>query len=172
MAAPPPVPRPTWTRRAPGWAFAAFFASLIVLTYLAVFDYNRGDLVTTGYLAGLASVVPVLVVVAVYHLVPLWAIPVPLPVEAVAGVLSAATRDRRVEAVEDRQGPFARCVSVVRFEAPACTVGWFPMSQAAQAAPAHPRSTVVLRPETRDRKALAEFRETLARALLERTSTA
>ncbi len=166
MAA-PPVSRPAWTRRIPGWAFAAFFLSLVVLTYFAVYYYNANDLVSAGYLAGLASVVPVVLVVAIYYLVPVWAIPVPLPADGVARALARAAHDVPVEPVPERQGAFARCVSVVRFAAPACTVGWYPMPESEKPVSPGPHSNVVLRPESRDRKALAAFRDALARSLLE-----
>ena len=166
MDARPPVRRPTWTRRVPGWAFLLFFVSLILFTYFAVYAWNKGDLVTTAYLAALASIVPVLLVGLVYVALPVWAIPVPLPVEEVAQALSRAARDRRVRPVESREGPFARCVSVVRYEAPPCTVGWYPSPVAGNAMRTAPQSIVVLRPETRDRRALAAFREALARSLL------
>ncbi len=161
---PAPVSRPTWTRRVPGWAFLLFFLSLIVLTYFAVYYYNANDPVAAGYLAGLASVVPVLLVLAAYAFIPVWAIPVPLPVEEVAKALDRAARDRPVEPVSERQGAFARCVSVVHFRAPACTVGWYLMPESEKPASPLPHSTVVLRSETRDRKALAAFRDALARA--------
>ena len=167
MAAAPPVPRPTWTRRGAAWSFLLFFVSLIVLTYFAVYYSNKGDLVMTGYLAGLASVVPILVVIAPYYLFPVWAIPVPLSVEAVAQALARATEGRRAEPVAEREGSFARCVSVVRFDAPRCTVGWYGHAIPALATSLPPQTTVVLKPETRDRRALAAFRETLARSLLE-----
>lgn len=170
--APTPVPRPTWTRRVPGWAFLLFFVSLIALTYFAVYYYNANDLVSAGYLAGLASVVPVVLVLAVYYLVPLWAIPVPLPVDEVAKALDRAARDVPLEPVSDRQGAFARCVSVVHFKAPACTVGWYLMPESEKPASPLQHSTVVLRPETRDRKALAVFREALASAFREAAAPA
>ncbi len=166
MAA-PPVSRPAWTRRVPGWAFAAFFLSLIVLTYFAVYYYNANDLVSAGYLAGLASVVPVVLVIAIYYVVPVWAIPVPLPVDRVAQALARAARGVPVEPVSERQGAFARCVSVVRFAAPACTVGWYPMPESEKPPAPGPHSNVVLRPESRDRRALAAFRDALARSLQE-----
>lgn len=170
--APTPAPRPTWTRRVPGWAFLLFFVSLVGLTYFAVYYYNANDPVSAGYLAGLASVLPVLLVLAVYYFVPVWAIPVPLPVDGVAEALGRAAPDVPVEPVSDREGAFARCVSVVRFRAPACTVGWYLMPESEKPASPLPHSTVVLRPETRDRKALAAFREALARALLEAAAPA
>ncbi len=167
MASTPPVPRPTWTRRIAAWSLLLFFASLIVLTYFAVYYSNKGDLVTTGYLAGLASVVPILLVLGPYYLVPIWGIAVPLNVEEVARALAHASEDRGPEPVAEREGPFARCVSVVRFDRPACTVGWYAMPAPIQGVRGPSNTTVVLQPRTRDRKALASFREALARALLE-----
>lgn len=163
--APAPVCRPTWTRRVPGWSFLVFFVSLILLTYLAVYFYDVNDLVSAGYLAGLASVVPVLLVVVVYYALPLWAMPVPLSTEELGTALAAATHSLRSESVADRKGAFAHCVSVVRFESPDCLVGWYRTPESQQRAAGHPRSTLVLRARTRDRKALAAFRETLARSL-------
>src|SRR5574337_78393 len=167
MAPPPSLPIPTWTRRIQGWSFLVFFVSLVVLTLAAVEVWNAGDLVMSGYLAGLASVVPLLLVVLVYYGLPLWGITVPLSSGAVAEALASAARDRTVEPVAEREGPFARCVSVVRFEDPSCTVGW--STDPAPMSGLHPRAVtvVVLRPETRDRKALAAFREALARSLVE-----
>jgi len=167
MPAVPPVPRPTWTRRVAAWSILLFFVSLIVLTYFAVYYSNKGDLVTTGVVAGLASVVPLLLVVVPYYVTPIWAIPVPLTSEDVAQALARATPGLRAEPVGDREGPFARCVSVIRFDEPACTVGWYAMEFAAKPVAGAARTTVVLRPRTRDRKAVAAFRETLARSLLE-----
>ena len=166
----PPVPRPTWTRRVAAWTFLLFFVSLILLTYFAVYYSNRGDLVTTGYLAGLASVVPVLFVLVPYYFLPVWAIPVPMAPDGVAAALSRATEGLRADPVAEREGAFTRCVSVVRFREPRCTVGWYPMAELPGALERGPRSTVVLRPASRDRKALAAFRETLARALLDAPS--
>lgn len=170
--APTPVSRPTWTRRVPGWAFLLFFVALIALTYFAVYYYNANDPVSAGVLAGLASVVPVLLVLVVYAIVPVWAIPVPLPVDDVAKALDRATHDRPVEPVSEREGAFARCVSVVRFRAPACTVGWYLMPASEKPSSPLPHSTVVLRSETRDRKALAAFRDVLARAFGEAAAPA
>ncbi len=163
----PPVPRPTWTRRVAAWSFLLFFVSLMLLTYFAVYYSNKGDLVTTGYLAALASVIPILFVLVPYYVFPIWAIPVPLPPEGVAAALSRATEGIRADPVGERDGPFARCVSVVRFDTPACTVGWYSVPLPPHPPPDAPRSTVVLRPASRDRRALAAFRETLARSLLE-----
>ena len=163
----PPVPRPTWTRRVAAWSFLLFFGSLMLLTYFAVYYSNKGDLVTTGYLAGLASVVPVLCVLVPYYVFPIWAILVSLPPEGVAAALTRATEGFPAHAVGEREGPFARCVAVVRFEKPACVVGWYPMPAFPGPVPESLRCTVVLRPGSRDRRALAAFRETLARFLLE-----
>jgi hypothetical protein len=165
-----PVPRPTWTRRVPGSVFLLFFVSLIALTYFAVYYYNANDLVSAGYLAGLASVVPVFLVIAAYYAAPVWALPVDLPVEGVAKALDRATHSLSVEPVAERKGAFARCVAVVRFQAPSCTVGWYLMPDSEKPASPLPHSTVVLRSETRDRKALAAFRDTLARAFGEAES--
>ena len=166
MAAPPPIPRPTWSRRVAAWSFLLFFVSLITLTYFAVYYSNKGDLVTTGYLAGLASVVPILLVHLPYNASPVWGLAVPLTVEDVAQALSRATQDRRAAPLAEREGPFSRCVAVVRFDAPACTVGWYALPVPAGPSSVRPTTTVVLRPETRDRKAVAAFRETLADSLL------
>lgn len=167
MAPVPPVPRPTWTRRVAAWSVLMFFVSLIVLTYFAVYYSNRGNHEMAGYLAGLASVVPLLFVIVPYYATPIWAIGVPLSVEDVARALAQATTGLPAEPVAEREGSFARCVSVVRFGEPACTVGWYGMSFASVPAPGTPTVTVVLRPHTRDREALAAFRETLARSLLD-----
>lgn len=166
MAASPPVPRPTWSRRAPGWVFALFFVSLIALTYIAVYFYNVNDLVSAGYLAGLASVVPAALVVLVYYLVPLWAIAVPLSAETVATVVAGAARGAAVAPVEERTGGFGRCVAVVRLDVPACKVGWYPEPGSDARGAIRAQSMVVLRPQTRDRKAMAAFRDALARSLL------
>ena len=161
-----PVPRPTWTRRVPGWAFLLFFVSLILLTYFAVDFSNRGDPVTTGYLAALASVVPLLLVVLVYVGRPLWAMHLPLEVDALARTLAQATAGRAVHPVAEREGPFAKCVSVVRFDEPPCTIGWqeLPSLRGAKGPPE--RTVLLFRPEARDRKALAAFRRSLAEALV------
>jgi len=161
----PSVPRPTWTRRVPGWSFLLFFVSLTLLTYLAVDFWNRGDPVTTGYFAGLASVVPIVLVALVYYGRPLWAIHVPLEADAVAKVLAEATAGRPVRPVAGREGPFARCVSVVRFDEPACTLGWQELPSPTQAVVLRERTILLLRPEGRDRKALAAFRRSLAESL-------
>lgn len=166
MAAAPPVLRPTWTRRVAAWTLLGFFGCLIALTFAAVYTSNAGDSITTGYLAGLASVVPILFVAVPYYATPVWAIQVPLGVDGVAHALARATYGLRVEPVAAREGPFARCVSVVRFDTPPCLVGWYPMAPVPIAAKAR-STTVVLGPRTRDRKAIAAFRERLARALLE-----
>lgn len=160
-----PVPRPSWTRRVPGWAFLLFFASLFVLTYFAVVYSNRNDPVMSGYLAGLASVVPILLVALVYVGRPVWAMHLPLGVDGVAQVLAQATAGRAVHPVAEREGPFAKCAAVVRFDAPACTVGWqeLPLLRGAQGPPE--RTIILFRPEGRDRKALAAFRRSLAESL-------
>ena len=167
MAAVPPVPRPTWTRRVPGWAFLVFFLSLIVLTYLAVDAWNRGNLVLAGYLAALASVAPILLVVVIYYLRPVWAMPVPLGAEEVARALAHATAGRSVHPLAEREAPFANCVSVVRLDEPACTIGWFIHAAPPKSVATRERVTVVLRSEPRDRKALAAFRQALADSLAE-----
>lgn len=167
MVAAPPVVRPTWTRRVAAWSILGFFVSLIALTFAAVYTSNAGDLVTTGYLAGLASVVPILFVAVPYYATPIWATLVPLNVEEVAQALARGTRDLRAEPIPAREGPFLRCVSVVRFDAPPSIVGWYPMPDPAPTPHAVAATTVVLRPRTRDRKAMAAFRERLARSLSE-----
>lgn len=162
MPAAPRAPQATWTRRVQGWSFLLFFLSLIVLTVAAVEFWNAGDMVTTGFVAGLASVLPLLLVVVAYYAVPLWGISVPLPPESVAAVVAAASPRQNVEPVREPAGAFARCVSVVRLTAPGCTVGWLPEPEVA----AVRRGTVVLlKPESRDRKALAAYRESLADSL-------
>lgn len=161
-----PVPRPTWTRRVPGWVFLLFFVSLIVLTYYAVVYSNRGDPVTAGYLAAAASVVPIVLVAAVYVGRPLWAMHLPLGVDAVARVLGEATAGRTVHPVAERDGPFAKCVSVVRFETPACILGWQELPSIPGAKGNPERTILILRPEARDRKALAAFRRSLADSLI------
>lgn len=166
MAAAPPVVRPTWTRRVAAWTLLGFFGSLIALTFAAVYTSNAGDPITTGYLAGVASVVPILFVAVPYYATPIWAILVPLEADGVAQALARATSGLRVEPVAVREGTFARCVSVVRFDTPPCTVGWYPMADRSTT-PQTGSTTVILRPRTRDRKAVAAFRERLARALLE-----
>lgn len=165
MAAPSSVLPPTWTRRVQGWSFLVFFLSLIILTFVAVEFWNAGDLVMSGYFAGLASVAPLLLVALAYYAAPLWGISVPLPPDAVARAVADALGGRKVEPVAERHGPFARCVSVVRFDEPACVVGWSEVPTFTKAASPPSGSTLVLRPESRDRKALASFRESLARAL-------
>ncbi len=167
MAPVPPVSRPTWSRRIAPWTVLMFFVTLIVLTYFAVYYSNKGDPQTAGYLAGLASVVPVLLVVVPFYATPIWGIPVSLKEEEIANALARATPGLRAVPVAEREGPFSRCVSVVRFEAPACTVGWYKMEYPANVAQSLPRATVVLRPHTRDRTAVAAFRERLAASFLE-----
>ncbi len=161
-----PVPRPSWTRRVPGWVFLLFFVSLIVLTYYAVVYSNLGDPVSAGYLAAAASVVPILVVAAVYVGRPLWAMHLPLGVDGVARVLAEATAGQTVHPVAEREGPFAKCVSVVRFETPACTVGWQELPSVPGVKGTTERTILILRPEARDRKALAAFRRSLADSLV------
>jgi hypothetical protein len=165
MAASSLVLPPTWTRRVQGWSFLVFFVSLIVLTFVAVEFWNARDLVMSGYFAGLASVAPLLLVALAYVAVPVWGISVPLPPDAVARAVADAAGGRPVEPVAEREGPFARCVSVVRFDEPACLVGWSEMPAYLKAASPPSGSILVLRPESRDRKALAGFRESLARSL-------
>ncbi len=164
MSAAPPVPRPTWTRRVAAWSILGFFVSLIVLTYAAVDVWNAGDLVASGYLAGLASAVPVLLVLVPYYATPIWGITVPVSVEDVAAALARASVGRHAEPLEAREGAFARCVAVIRFDDPPCTVGWYPTPVAPGPA-AFPQTVVVLQPRRGNRKALAEFREAVARAL-------
>jgi hypothetical protein len=160
------VARLTWTRRVPGWAFLLFFVSLIVLTYFAVDFSNRGDPVTAGYLAGLASVVPIVLVAGVYYGRPLWAVHLPLDVDAVARTLAAATAGSSVHPVAEREGPFAKCVAVIQFERPACTVGWQELPGLPGVQGPRDRTILLLRPEARDRKAQAEFRRSLAESLV------
>jgi len=160
-----PVPRPTWTRRVPGWAFLLFFVSLIVLTYLAVDFSNRGDPVTTGYLAGLASVVPIALVALVYVGRPVWAMHLPLDGDGVARALAQATAGRAVHPVAEREGPFTKCAAVVRFEEPTCTVGWQELPSLPGTKGTPERTLLIFRPESRDRKALAAFRRSLAESL-------
>ncbi len=156
---------PTWTRRVQGWSFLVFFVSLIALTFVAVESWNLGDLVLTGYFAGLASVAPLFLVVLIYYAVPVWGLSVSLPPEAVAGALASASEGRAVEPVAEREGPFARCAAVVRYRDPACTVGWSLEPVAGKGLPTHEGTLVVLRPEDHDRKAQAALRERLARSL-------
>ena len=165
MAATPSAPAPTWTRRVQGWSFLLFFVSLIVLTFAAVEFWNAGELVMSGYFAGLASVAPLLLVALAYFAAPVWGISVPLPPDAVARAVADAAGGRTVEPVAEREGPFARCVSVVRFEEPACVVGWSEIPRFVKAVSPPSGSIVILRPESRDRRALASFRESLAQSL-------
>lgn len=167
MAATPRAPAPAWTRRVQGWSFLLFFVSLIVLTFLAVEFWNARNLEMSGYFAGLASVVPLLLVVLVYYALPVWGISVPLAPGAIADAFAFAARGRAVVPVPEREGPFARCVAVVHFEDPACTVGWTAEAPSAKATSTGGGSIVVLRPETPDRKAVAALRESLREALLQ-----
>ncbi len=161
---PPPVVRPRWARRVPGWSLAAFFVVLIVFTYLAVESWNRGDLEATTYLTLVASAGPLVVIALAYYLWPTWAYSIPLTEAEVATAIEAASVGKEVEAVSARERPFVRCSAVVRVRDPACTIGWFLLpSVPGVRVPA--TSVVFLQPETRDRRALAAFRESLARAL-------
>ncbi len=166
MASLPRAATPAWTRRIQGWSFLVFFVSLIALTFAAVESYNSTDLVMSGYFAGLASVVPLFLVALTYYALPVWGISVPLSPDAVAGALAGVSEGQAVEPVAEREGPFARCAAVVRFAEPACTVGWSADAATAKASPPGTATVVVLRPESRDRKALAAFRNRLARSLL------
>ncbi len=157
------VPVPAWTRRVRGWSFLLFFLSLIVLSVVAVESWNTGNIELSGYFAGLASVLPLLLVVVTYYALPLWGINVPAPPEDVAAALAAVAGRQTVEPVAVREGPFARCVSVVRLHEPRCTVGW--AVDPTRPGGSSQGTVVVLRPESRDRKALAAFRESLARSL-------
>lgn len=157
---------PAWTRRVQGWSFILFFVSLIVLTFVAVQFWNAADLVMSGYFAGLASVVPLLLVVLVYYVRPVWGLSVPLAPEVVAGAFASAAHGHVVEPVSEREGPFSRCAAVVRFKDPACTLGWTAETTPPAAGSGRGGSTVVLRPESRDRKAVAALRESLRESLL------
>ncbi len=165
----PPVARPRWTRRVPGWSLAAFFVVLVVLTYLAVAFWNRGDLGATAYLAALASAGPLLVIAVAYYVWPTWAFSVPLTEAEVAKAIESASVGKDVEAVPERQRPFVRCSAVVRVRDPACMIGWFPLPTA-PGRKFPPTSVVFLQPRTRNRRALATFREALARALAQPAS--
>ena len=166
MAATPRPPSPAWTRRVQGWSFGLFFVSLVLLTFVAVQFWNAGNLEMSGYFAGLASVVPLLLVFVVFYARPVWGISVPLAPEAVAAAFAAATRGRAVEPIPEREGPFARCVAVVRFREPGCTLGWSPEPSPSTLGGRQGGSIVVLRPETRDRKAVADLRASLRASLL------
>lgn len=166
MAAIPRTPAPAWARRIQGWSFLVFFVSLIALTFIAVEFWNAGDYEMSGYFAGLASAAPLLLLVLIYYGMPVWGISVPLRPEAVADALRVAAAGHGVEPVAEREGPFARCVAVVRFKEPACTLGWSPESMSPGTGK-NGATVVVLRPETRDRRALAAFRTALARALVD-----
>lgn len=165
MSAASPVPRPTWTRRVPGWSFLLFFVSLAFLTYLAVYLWNQGDLVSTGYVAGLASVVPIALVAAVYYGRPLWGLGVPLETAEVRKALATVAGSKTVRPVPERKGPFGKCASVVRLDNPPCTLGYGPFPGPVQPKIVRERTLVLLRPESRDRKAQAAFRASLASAL-------
>ncbi len=169
---PPRVLAPAWTRRVQGWSFLLFFVSLIILTFVAVLFYNQNDYAMSALFGGLASVVPVVLVGLVYYALPVWGMSVPLTPDGVAGALAAATGNQAVEPVAERDGLFARCVAVVHFEAPRCTLGWSPGPSVPAAGGSRAGSIVVLRPESRDRKALAAFRESLATTLLDATRRA
>ncbi len=160
----PPVARPRWTRRVPGWSLAAFFVVLIVLTYLAVAFWNRGDMGATAYLATLASAGPLLVIAVAYYVWPTWAFSVALTEAEVAKAIESASAGKEVEAVPERERPFVRCSAVVRVRDPACLIGWFPLPTA-PGTKVPPTSVLFLQPRTRNRRALAAFRETLARSL-------
>ncbi len=166
MAATPRAPAPAWTRRVQGWSFLLFFVSLIALTFVAVVFYNANQLALSGYFAALASVLPLLLVVLVYYGLPVWGLSVPMPPDAVASALASSAKERRVEPVEEREGPFARCVAVVRFADPPCTLGWSAEQGTSPADATRKRSLLVLRPETRDRRAVAALRESLRASLV------
>lgn len=165
MASTPRAPAPAWARRIQGWSFLVFFVSLIVLTFVAVEFWNARNFEMSGYFAGLASAVPLLLVLVIYYALPVWGVSVPLAPDAVAGALEAAAAGRRVEPVAEREGPFARCAAVVRFEAPSCTVGWFPETVPASGVAEGQATIVILRPESRDRRGLAALRASLAESL-------
>ncbi len=164
MAAMPRAPEPAWTRRLQGWSFLLFFVSLIAFTFVAVLFYNANELALSAYFAALASVAPLLLVVLVYYGRPVWGLSVPLAPDAIAATLAASASEDNVEPVAEREGPFTRCVAVVRFREAPCTLGWYPEPSAV---PGSGRGSVlVLRPETRDRKAVAALRETLRASLV------
>ncbi len=166
MPAAPAVPRPTWTRRVPGWAFALFFVTLIVFTYFAVYYYNRDDLATAAYMAALASVVPLALTFAVYSLRPVWGLAVPLEAPAVAQALEAAAAGKAYHPVSARDGPFAKCASVVRFDEPACTLGFGTLPTPVRLDVVRERTLLIVRSESRDFRAQAALRASLADVLL------
>ncbi|HYM39872.1 MAG TPA: hypothetical protein VEY12_06985 [Thermoplasmata archaeon] len=172
MAAVPRTPAPVWARRIQGWSFLVFFVALILLTFAAVEFWNAGDFEMSGYFAGLASVAPLLLLALIYYGMPVWGISVPLGPDAVAGALATAAVGHGVEPVAERDGPFARCVAVVHFDEPACTLGWSPEPTAPGVGASRRATVVVLRPETRDRTALAAFRTALARSLVDAARSA
>jgi hypothetical protein len=77
-----------------------------------------GDLVTAGYLSGPVDVAPILLVVLVCYGCPVSAIVMPLEVAAAGRFLAYATTDRAFRPVDEREGPFVECASVVRFDDP------------------------------------------------------
>lgn len=150
----------------PGWSLLVFFVLTMVLAYLAVYFWNIEDMVTTGYFTLLASVAPGLVVVLVYYGLPTWAFQVPGTEEIVARGVAGAIASGGMEPVAEHRRPFANCTKVFHVREPPCTIGWFPSPMPPGAPKMPPVTTLFLRPETRDRKALAAFRQALARSLL------
>ncbi len=166
MAAMPRAPEPAWTRRLQGWSFLLFFVSLIALTFVAVMFYNANEVALSAYLAAAASVVPLLLVILVYYGRPVWGLSVPLAPDAVASALAASAGADRAEPVAEREGPFARCVAVVRFRDAPCTLGWYLEPGGSPGSGGRRGSVLVLRPETRDWKAVAALRESLRASLV------
>lgn len=162
----PPVPAPTWTRRVPGSALLLFFVSLIVFTYLAVHFWNNYEMELTGLFTALASAAPLVIVYVFYVARPIWAFQAPVDGTAVERAVLAAVVERGVQEVNDRRGVFRECSAVLEVSEPPCTVGWFPSPSGPTASPGPARSTVLLIPRSRDRKALAAFRGAISGSLL------
>lgn len=161
-----PAASPTWTKRVPGSALLLFFVSLIAFSYLAVHFWNTYDMELTGLFTALASAAPLVIVYVYYVARPVWAFQAPVDEATVERAVRDATASRRIEPVNERKGVFRTCSAVLEVSDPACTVGWFYSTSGGAGSPYPARSTVFLLPRSRDRKALAAFRDAIAGALL------
>jgi len=156
----------TWTKRVPGSALLLFFLSLIVFTYLAVESWNRVQMELTALFTALASAAPLAIVYLFYVARPVWALQAPANEASVERAIVDAAGTKRIRTVNERKGVFRTCSAVLEVSEPPCTVGWLPTSIGPSASPVPLRSTVLVVPRSRDRKAVAAFRDAISGALL------
>ncbi len=159
MSRPRGVVVPGWSRRAPGSSVIGYFvlSGGLWSGCLLAWQVRQPELVVGLLAAG--AFVPLVWLAVGLMTRPVWALEVPQDPRRVADLLARGLGERRpvpiVRGTTGHRALFRGCDPLFRIEDPACLIGVRPSA-------ANPHTTILLLPESSDRKALDTLRSKIA----------